>query len=390
MFPIRLFVRALQVVCVSALPFASFLAMARAQPNSTITMDAVVKRIQGREARVQSARFAWTEERFDAKGSWARPMVPGGKNDNPQVTPSTDLTYETKRVFSFDGEKTRTLASGNTPDFSGDFVQTEHLATFDGEFSRALDSPNLQRDFFSGRIYARDQANNELHDLVLEPLFQCYRMFHSERGLLNAQDLAIETADAIINDTPCIVVAEIGSATRATRRMYWLDPARDFVIQRFTLQKADGPIQRQTDFSYKQDSQNEWVPSAWKIQKYATDGTLALSITATVTEYDLNPKFPPTHFTIDFPANAFVDDLRDDTMYIERADGSRRQITRADNNATYEQLRDSEPKDALDRQPGHRSYWLIAMNVAAILILVLYVAWRNRTARTRGRRRDDS
>jgi hypothetical protein len=383
MFRDRFFVRVLMslAICEWALAFRTSTAPAE-QPTPHVTLEALVAIIRAREERVQSALFKWTEQRFDAKGSWNRSGLPFPNAPEGQPVPAEDITYASQRTFSFDGEKMRHFVTENTPDVSGEFFETAHLATFDGEFSRMLDHPTRKKAFHYGRIYPRERMNNELHNLIFEPLLQCYRLFRPSTGLLNSENYGIETSDALIAETPCVVVAELGSATRSLKNVFWVDPARDFLILRYALQTGDGPIQRQTDFSYVQDTEHGWVPSGWRIMKYEPDGALIMSITAAVIEYKLNLELPPTEFAIEFPVGTYVDDLRDGTNYIQRADGSQRTVTPAERSVSYERLRDSESGAAVPLPAiSSRRVWLIAANLIVLVVIVAFLIWRRRHVR---------
>src|SRR4029077_13789205 len=151
MFSHGCYVRELLFVSMCCFPFTIPLSTALAQSESPVTIDSLVKGIRAREERVRSATFKWTEKRFDGKGSWSRTGLPFANILEGQPIPADDLTYQSKRTFSFDGEKTRHFVTENTPDFSGEFFETENVTTFDGKFCRSLDAPNRQRTFHSGR-----------------------------------------------------------------------------------------------------------------------------------------------------------------------------------------------------------------------------------------------
>jgi len=351
--------------------------LAHAQGGSQIMKEMILEAMRSRAERVRSARIEWQEECFDAKGSLLRPDssdVPAILNAKGLTIPPEDVTYHNQSSLTFDGLKTRFTSVGQYPQEMG-LIDREITETFDGQNRRVFKAPNAKRTHPLGRVYSVEAKNKLLSMLQLEPLLQCYRLNHPEMKLFNFDEHDVEDGNSVVDGRRCVLFANRGSTSQGRRHLFWLDPAREFIILRFAKQSGDSIVQ-QTDFSWTPDSEVGWVLAGWKLSKRDTDGALMHSVTATVTSCTINPSIPESEFVLKFPADTYVDDMSDgpSVNYILRADGHKRMVTLAEREASYEELLNSESGGAAP-PIGRRklSPWLLLANILVVALFVLLI-----------------
>lgn len=140
--------------------------------------------------------------------------------------------------------------------------------------------------------------------------------------------------NALLDNVLCIklkrVVApqRLGGARMAARvETFWISPARDDVVVRWTSESAGRPTCLGL-INYKQDKAHGWIPTEWSCD-YAGGDLCEFRVTS----YSINEKVDPAIFAQEFPPGTPVSDrLQGESekqirYYTIQPDGSRRTIS---------------------------------------------------------------
>jgi hypothetical protein len=157
--------------------------------------------------------------------------------------------------------------------------------------------------------------------------------------------------------------------------MLWLDNERDYIPVRF-CRFTDEKVSIQIDYFQWASVQSEWLPIEWK-RTLTSGDTVNRSTLAVVQNRSINHAIDGNEFTLDFPVDTLVSDVRNPNKkenYIVREGGQKREISSRELVAaeTYEQLLKSE-----DSQFGGVSRLLIFVFVLLILLLSGLYFWKN-------------
>jgi hypothetical protein len=126
-------------------------------------------------------------------------------------------------------------------------------------------------------------------------------------------------------------------------KVFWVDPARDFLLVRFTTERA-GKLGHQVDIEYAMDDSNGYIPNKWSIMVLNASGGLSFTEEAKLTTYEINPEIKSDLFDLDFPIGSWVTNNREEgkdgkpTEYIIRPNGEKRIILPQERGASYEEL----------------------------------------------------
>ena len=346
------------------------------QEEGVVTESDVFQALALRSTTMKSARIEWKEKCFRAKGSLVQPDSPSMVSHLNLTIPPEDVTYECDYSLSFDGKKTRFTMAGKYPQESG-LIDVDDTETFDGNSRRVFQLPSQKVAHPLGRIYPNGRQNNLLSMLVVEPVLLCYRVQHPEMNLIDMERYRIVSQDSLVDGRACVLFSgEPQGSSVKTQRHFWLDPSRDFIIQRFERHTGDR-VSQQTNFTWKQHDNLGWILAGWDVALYNRDGSPQATFDATIERFDVNPEIPHSEFDLTFPALTYVDDLSDVPVnYILRPDGTRRMVTAAENTLTYEELLKSKPEDALRSTSRPRSLVLVALNLFVFAIAVFLTIWR--------------
>ena len=310
-----------------------------------LSPEVLAQKIRERQARVKTATIEWTQERFIASGAMIIPVMVDGKRQAKRW-PEKDETFESKHRFSFDEKRTRHWSSEFSRGPQGNVTINETLNTYDGERTRTLTSPTRARNYFYGQIYSKEDTNRELSVLDIEPLLDCFHLFQTSWKLTARDSLNVDPSDPDIDGVTCVVASISGEAT--THR-FWIDPNRDCVIVRSSMQDRE-VVCRQTDFSYRKDIDHGWVLDGWNIKVYDAFGKINHSYAAKVIKTSkVNPQFLDSEFTIAVPLAAYDHDWGNGTEYILLADGQQRKILANEKSVPYEDLLQTESGKAQPR-----------------------------------------
>lgn len=116
----------------------------------------------------------------------------------------------------------------------------------------------------------------------------------------------VEEEHQTIEDRECVVMRQdfdqwSPDNPAAPSSIWWLDPEREYSIVRYESRSAAGNTQTQVDFSSTLDRRHGWVPTRWVIRRFQPDGTVASTVTAQVTDHEINPEFDEDAFRLIFP-----------------------------------------------------------------------------------------
>lgn len=152
----------------------------------------------------------------------------------------------------------------------------------------------------------------------------------------------------------------------------WVDPARDHIILRSTIESG-GLVRKRTDVDYAKVS-GVWIPSKWEVHSLSRDGASDRVISASVTHCDLNQPIADSEFDIEFPTGTVVADLRNHENYILREGGAKQFLTPGDAGLSYDEIIARNMN--IEREKSLRRSWLFLANVAAFALLLGYWGWR--------------
>lgn len=342
-------------------------------------MDDVQAAWTTRARRVQSFRFAWTENEFCPKGSLisaADVATILGKPGNE--IPPADAAFQTECSVAVDGDRFRYAAKGARPQLpDGDLAPRDYVSAFDGKVWRDLCGPIPTRSCAQGSI-ASTSVDEDL--LTLKPIIWAYR-FQTPKASIQLDKYRVIAPAGSALEKLVVLQEDISSSNVITT--LWLDPARDFLVTRCTMEPRRRGRLTKIDISYvRSDGNNppDWVPSEWRIV-CESNQRLLMSLTARATEHAINPRIDADQFNIVFPPGAIVQDAIANTTYIVRENGKNRAVLPSERTTGYDELLATEPG------PSRRVLrpWLIAANVGIIALLVILIALRRRAARKQER-----
>jgi hypothetical protein len=342
-------------------------------------MEEVIKAWTNRHNLVHSARFSWTETRTEVKGSRLNPRMHKAVNPKGLTMPDKDSTYEVESRLIYDREKWRYSfrnASWN-PESMRQGIPQELLWVFNGKISKFYSAPEGERQYPEGST-TQKEIPSKFYSWY-KPLFWAYQIPDKTVPDFDLAELRISPRHGIIEMRNYLIL-EQGKAT-SKKTSVWVDPARDFMIGRF-IEETKGNVLFQCDISYRLDeSLNLWIPRSWVIAVAQSDGSPLLSGTAHLKDYAINPKIDPAEFEYDFPEGTWVNS--DEGMYIQRAGGKKRFISREEFGASYEQYLTTETGQGLSRNRGMgMRLWLLVLVVgtAAVVVVALLIKRRKRFA----------
>ncbi len=219
-----------------------------------------------------------------------------------------------------------------------------------------------------------EEAKN-IHNFPM--LVNC-RPLHAKFGSFKRGDLAVSQTKAIVQGKSCVVLERV-DLKPGMSRTYTVDPGRDFIVLRASY-AYQGVVNTIVNISYREkpekvDRQNIWIPQNWDITFLSSTDKVSESYSANLLEYAVNPSFSADEFVIHFPVGTRVRDIRQKPTldYIVRAEGKKRDVLAQEFGATYEQLVNSEPGQALKSNETQHSrlLWLgLAFVAIAVLIAI--------------------
>jgi len=176
----------------------------------------------------------------------------------------------------------------------------------------------------------------------------------------------------------------------------WVSPEMDFVPVKYTGTLGGKQI-RLLEISYFQDKNHGWVPESWTATLLDREGKIRNSDNVRITKFAINEPVADSEFKPAFPKNTMVMDYINNKRYIERGDGTQREII--DNELqpklndleglkrNYESILSTKPGELSPKlEPSHGRNWIIGINAVGVLALFAVVMGRRiwRARRSKG------
>ena len=239
--------------------------VAAAEP---VTLDAIGKKWQERQDEVKSAKFVWSEERTDTKGSLSSTQP--RKEDNPiaQTTNSpTDVTYTTTVTASFQGDSLLySYTHRHWSPKTNAMKELPRLCVFDGKISKTLyiAGGGLFTAYPDGHIQ-RKPTHPDARNPQLRPILMAYRSMNPKFRAYEVEQFTIAGGTAMIRGRPCV---ELQRRTQAHQGAFvircWVDPKRDYLIVREMMVEND-QVGVQIDIDFAPHAVAGWQPTSWKV-----------------------------------------------------------------------------------------------------------------------------
>jgi hypothetical protein len=257
----------------------------------------------------------------------------------------------------------------------------------DGNVSKLLMEKNEKLRYPAGNILANPRCDAET-GIAYKPIVWTF----GDLGVLALERPAVKppTAETAVSSRPCLLVE---SSRGPLVESFWIDASRDYSILRYRT-AFQGATETQLDCSYERSPGGCWVPVDWTATKfYAPKDIVSALIHVKVKEYVVNPTFAADEFSITFPPGTVVSDGRPAggprggrvVDYLVKEDGSKRVITPAEAQASYETLLKTESGKAATPPAKRPSRWLwVAANcvLIALLGILFYIRRRSRLRET--------
>jgi hypothetical protein len=151
-----------------------------------------------------------------------------------------------------------------------------------------------------------DHSDHESRASLLRPLLLACRPATREATGAHPDAFHVVTENAIIDKLHCIKIEKNGKADSRILETCWVDPNRDDVIVRWEVGSRASTLLWAT-IEYQQDKQHGWLPARWETNLWsvATEPNDGL-ISAKVTKYTINERFPPETFAVGFPDDTII------------------------------------------------------------------------------------
>jgi hypothetical protein len=327
-----------------------------------------------REEQVASARIRWREQRVYAKGSLLAQTTsgtsPGGAFPAQDARFTVDSGIQLKGAWlRHEGMAPRIVSPGRA-------IAQDYVSSFDGNASKML---MQSKDLDPRGTVFREKRNTDAMTVALRPLMLCIRPSSPSFGAIKRTDLTVSGEDALIDGIRCLVAQD-------QHNLYWVDPARDFVIIAWKALSGAGKVMFHAKINYALGDCGLWLPQQWTLDTYALNDTDAVSesIAAEVVSIEINVPLTQDDFALEFPARARVYDQLSREEYIIRPDGSKKILPEGTGALSYDDLL----KDELQTTPATKSRWpwIIGINAALGLFLCVaaYLSFRRSNGKDRG------
>jgi hypothetical protein len=333
-----------------------------------VTLETISNAWKGRQDRIQSARFTWTERETVTKGYLSNLVgsLPLGQQrlkdmgiQPGEVVPPQDITYDVPASLCLDGAKVRYTRDSRqwSAKQKAYVIEPSHMA-FDGKIGKTfLPVGSSYAPWPQGTIQRRNPNANPLH---LSPLVMTFRAFSSEMRVFDIETLELTGRRSMIDGKSCL---ELQRQSANHLLQLWVDPTRDYVMVRYLTTKGQRPSTK-IDVSYRQDLGNGWIPEKWDVVMFDSDGKVRESTRAKMNKSQINESVEPEGFDIKFPPGTYVVDYSDpkaEINYIVKEGDNKRMILPNEMGASYQQIIDSSPGEALGKTKKPLLYWLVIL-----------------------------
>jgi hypothetical protein len=290
------------------------------------------------------------------------------------IVPPADTTYEVPRSLCFDGLKARSECADQQ--WSGKdkaYVLEPYVVVFDGTVGKHFyPKGSSYTPWPQGIIRNRFPEANALY---LLPLFMTFRAVSPEYRSFDLQTMAASGRRNFVQNRPSY---EWERHTAGSREQMWVDPSRACTIVGYQSMTGE-QITSKIRMEYREEGECGFVPVRWNIVTFFPDGKLQGSVEATLTDCQINTEVAAGEFELEFPPGTRVTDTREGDRslgYIVRASGGKRKVLPADIGATYDQMLNSDPGEALGtRRPAWASWPFLLACFTALLAGGLLI-WR--------------
>jgi hypothetical protein len=358
-------------------------ALPEASGQSPVRVEEVLQAAKRRQEQARSARFSWTAQVTDTRGSRSLPQ--GHLNPEGKIIPPKDATYDMTLSLSFDGERIRFASDNYTwSEAKQMMVPCPYVSVFNGkDVSKTLRTPASPRVEWPQGEVQRETRHGETKVWSLAPVLMTFRPLTQAMSMYSLPEMSATGRTAQIGGRTC---QELRLQRPGGGGSYsaWVDPGRDFLIARHSYEFRGKTLVR-LDVRYRQQPGAGWVPEEWNEVYMDDEGKLRTSVKSKLLEATINPELPPEEFEVTFPPGTLVLDFVEHREYLVRADGSERKILEEEKSAPYERLAATDTGGAVDG-PHRRSYWTW-VTISALIgggLALLALVWRKRRARRTG------
>jgi hypothetical protein len=355
----------------------------RADQVPQFTIDKIQVAWQARQEQTKSARFFWKEQKTWPKGAISSAFASIIQQRNPglksKVMPSADRSVNFTYILTLHENKVRFESSGEEWDpEKQDFRPVKYVSVFDGKTAKYLYPDGIAHATWPLGTIRADPNYRDAELAALRPLLLVYRPFVETLQPVDIQGFSLENDDVVIDGLHCIELVRRFSTNSSIH--FWLDRDRDFLLIRRLIVEQGKPFES-IDIRYQIKEGIGFVPFEWRVVSNSGKGQLLCSGQGTLTSISINMSVEESSFDIDFPPGARVEDERKKEDYILRQDGSKRPILPQDFGATYEQILNSTPGNALKNTQSQQHWWTIAIAGTLGLLALFVFIWRRRLLR---------
>jgi hypothetical protein len=199
-----------------------------------------------------------------------------------------------EQKFAMDGERLSYRLDSNLRTSRQEYEQVSgRHETYNGETSQRYSGTTNPASVGLARITS-DVHAFAVNEISLRPLILIYRPFYPTVGKIDFANYRTADSQEMINGISCIVVRPSDNA--AIQHSYWVDPDRDFLPLQYA-NHVNGKLRYRIVIDYRETEQG-WVPSMWKLNRFNTADKLIAFTKTSVTAFALNENIDPAEFNI--------------------------------------------------------------------------------------------
>jgi len=340
----------------------------------------IVKTWKDREDRIRSFRIEWKEKVLWVAGSVAKP-APGAGD---LLFPKEDVIQDYQRSLLVEGARVRYEIDGveasNCSDIVG-FLKCRTKSAFDGKNSKSFwDYEDKALHYPSGRVHPVSGLFDAREIATIPPLL-AMRALHQEWTTVNLREYRPAQEVMVIDGEKCIALTFRGGPDEEER--IYLAPQREYLPLR-KERRWKGRTTSVWKVSFRDDHQHGWLPAAWEVAEFRSDGTFSEHRTSVVTSCAVNVPVRGEDFKIEFPEGTWVYDGLTKESYIQLSDGDNRRIVPGEKGKYADFL--ATKSGALlprDRPRGAWAYVLVGIPLVVLAWMAVALA-RRRWSRSGG------
>jgi hypothetical protein len=268
-----------------------------------VTLDNIRQAWSRRQARVESARFQWTEWETTIKHS-----LVGGPETGGVRLPEVDTTNEHRLTLTI-GAESRVRYERKGLYWSVDeskFADLRYVSTFDGTSMKS----QFWKDLYKGKPAGFVEVHERYEDgnYHIAPVILAFRPLVPRLSGFDFSDFRLLDGKTVINGKPCVAIER---TVFAMSIRYFLDPEQEFVVLR--QERAVGAVLKgRMDISYSRDPILGPIPSSWDCTEMFSDGSgVDSTVKSRMDSQDLQIDVPEQEFDLKFePGSVVVDDKK--------------------------------------------------------------------------------